>query len=386
MTDKTLISRIRSGELDNIDILTQKYYDDVYRYCVYRSGSLTDAEDLTQETFLRLFKYIDSYREKQKFKPYLLKVASNVCTDYLNQKNHLGPLPLEEEIAGEYDLSIEQLLVKSAVCSLPHDMREVIIGINSDSLNNLVGQGEWTIDRLLEFSASGYTDSGMPLRVSDDGISALAHASDIMLTEQDKSGLIISNSLKSAASGKGKIADFCSMLAESLSGGSLNVSAQEIRLSNNTPAGFAITTLGDIMEYAFSVNPAKLSYIPLPKYNSAQTGYHAPVSDKAIYYAVTANSDGDKESALIRYFAASSSDIFTDLTSFRYTFDESSTNWVRLMADNITFERARLFETVGLNSLIPSAIKAGSSCLDILKSADYTGFSEALKKISEAVK
>lgn len=126
MTDKVTVRRIRNGESDKKDELAEKYYPDVYRYCVYRTGSMLDAEDLTQETFLRLFRYFDSYDEMQKIKSYILTIASHICTDYLTR--HQSNAVLDENIASAgLDISTDKMLVRRAVASLPDDMREAVV-------------------------------------------------------------------------------------------------------------------------------------------------------------------------------------------------------------------------------------------------------------------
>lgn len=126
MTEKTMISRVRDGDTDVRDELAEKYYGDVYRYCVYRTGSVRDAEDLTQETFLRLYRYFEGYSEMQKFKSYLLTIASNVCKDYLSGR-HLTAV-LDETLAeSDPQISDDKMAVRRAVASLPDDQREVIV-------------------------------------------------------------------------------------------------------------------------------------------------------------------------------------------------------------------------------------------------------------------
>lgn len=131
MQDDEIIKRIRRGEKTLFGELADKYYDDVFRYCYYRTGDEQAAYDCTQETFLHLMRYLDSYTERRQFKAYLLRIALNVCRDYY-RKSGRDPLSYEdlEELPG--DASPEQpiedrLLVQKGLSFLPGFQQEVII-------------------------------------------------------------------------------------------------------------------------------------------------------------------------------------------------------------------------------------------------------------------
>ena len=57
------------------------YYEDIYRYCIYHAPDRNLAQDAVQETFLKVIRYFPNYRDRGKFRAFLYKVASNVCTD-----------------------------------------------------------------------------------------------------------------------------------------------------------------------------------------------------------------------------------------------------------------------------------------------------------------
>lgn len=95
MQDQEIIRRIRQGEKQLFGPLVEKYYDDVFRYCWYCTGSKQAASDCTQETFYHLMRFLDSYTEHGRFKPYLLRIALNSCRDYF-RKTKLTELPLED--------------------------------------------------------------------------------------------------------------------------------------------------------------------------------------------------------------------------------------------------------------------------------------------------
>ncbi len=79
MSSRKTVVRAREGDRDAMERLYREYYNDVYRYCVYRCGDLHVGEDLAQETFLRLLRYSDGLEQLKKPKAYIIKVACNVA-------------------------------------------------------------------------------------------------------------------------------------------------------------------------------------------------------------------------------------------------------------------------------------------------------------------
>lgn len=101
MRDDELIAQIRCGDEQAAQELIKRYYASVLRYCKWHCSNMDEAEDLTQETFFRLFKNLPKYDEKQKFKAYLYAIANHLCIDE-GRKKQLYPLEDEENIADEY--------------------------------------------------------------------------------------------------------------------------------------------------------------------------------------------------------------------------------------------------------------------------------------------
>ena len=66
--DDELVKKIRHGDEQAAEELINRYYTSILRYCKWHCSSLEKAEDLTQETFYRLFKNLSGYNGKQKAK------------------------------------------------------------------------------------------------------------------------------------------------------------------------------------------------------------------------------------------------------------------------------------------------------------------------------
>lgn len=129
MTDKELIQKVHNKNSDALNTLIGRYYDDIYRFCLYLTGQKTDSYDLTQEVFLRFIKYMDSYRH-QNLKGYLLMIARNLCRDYFYHRKDTVCLE-DAAFPGVEDRKLSQLedslLLHQTLQKLPVKQREIIV-------------------------------------------------------------------------------------------------------------------------------------------------------------------------------------------------------------------------------------------------------------------
>ena len=81
-----------SEELADFDTLTGRYQRELMAHCYRMSGSVHEAEDLVQETFLRAWKASASFQGRSSVRTWLYKIATNVCLTNLESKPR-RPLP-----------------------------------------------------------------------------------------------------------------------------------------------------------------------------------------------------------------------------------------------------------------------------------------------------
>lgn len=99
MSDDELIDKIKRGDEDAAEELINRYYAAILRYCGWHCSVPEKAEDLTQETFLRLFRGLPRYKGRNKFKAYLYTIANRLCIDE-SRKTPFYSLENAAEIAG----------------------------------------------------------------------------------------------------------------------------------------------------------------------------------------------------------------------------------------------------------------------------------------------
>lgn len=106
MSDDELVELIRSGDEKAAEELVKRYYTSILRYCRWHCSSIDKAEDLTQETFLKLFRSLPEYKEKRKFKAYLYTIARHLCIDE-SRKLSLYSLDMEEDFMDERNVILQ---------------------------------------------------------------------------------------------------------------------------------------------------------------------------------------------------------------------------------------------------------------------------------------
>lgn len=129
-TDEELVSNVKAGNSDDFALLIKRYSGAVYRLVYRVVGNQRDAEDITQETFLKAYKGLTTFKPQLPFKPWLFKIALNEAISFLRNKRttveltaDLGStsaLPLESKCEENQDLA-------QALLSLPLRYRQVLL-------------------------------------------------------------------------------------------------------------------------------------------------------------------------------------------------------------------------------------------------------------------
>ena len=130
--DLFTIRKMKQGDDAAFDAFVRKYYGDILKYCTFHCADRKEAEDLTQETFVRFFAKLSEYRYQGKTKNYLYTIAANLCKNAFAKR---APLTAEEETlealgeraADAENAATTHLLLEWALGELPPEQREVVI-------------------------------------------------------------------------------------------------------------------------------------------------------------------------------------------------------------------------------------------------------------------
>ncbi|GAB6905669.1 putative RNA polymerase sigma factor SigW [Desulfosarcina cetonica] len=109
--DTTLIRAINAGRQDLFYELVKRYEKRLYNFGLRMCDNPSDAEDMVQDTFLNVFKYLNGFRYETKFKNWLYRIATSTC---LKKKRR-------SKFAPDRELSLDEFL-PAEEAALPMDL------------------------------------------------------------------------------------------------------------------------------------------------------------------------------------------------------------------------------------------------------------------------
>ena len=91
------VRRAQQGDTASFSELYRSYYDKIFRYVLFKTGNTNDAEDITEEVFLRMLESINSFKwQGHPFSSWLFRIAHNLVVDYFRKNSRRKTAPLEE--------------------------------------------------------------------------------------------------------------------------------------------------------------------------------------------------------------------------------------------------------------------------------------------------
>lgn len=159
--DKTLILKIAAGDMAALETLAQRHQLQILALAYRILGDWDMAEDVVQETFLRLIKASKKYEPDARLTTWLYRVVVNLCIDH-QRKSRTMSLPLEKIVdhlpAQDSDDSIEKMelatIVQNAVSGLPDRQRVALIlhrydGLSHSEISAITGWSTSAVESLL---------------------------------------------------------------------------------------------------------------------------------------------------------------------------------------------------------------------------------------------
>ncbi len=96
----------RRGDRKAFGRLTEPYRRELIAYCYRLTGTLTEAEDMVQECFLRAFKALEAFEGRASLRAWLYKIAHNLCLNHVQRRPPVWA-PLEEAQAQRQEMTSE---------------------------------------------------------------------------------------------------------------------------------------------------------------------------------------------------------------------------------------------------------------------------------------
>jgi len=197
-TDEELLAAYQQGDPAAFEALLRRHRAALFTFLLRMLGNREKAEDLAQETFLRIVKGAQAWEQRARFQTWLFTIARNLCVDEarrdrfrraesLDAEGPAGEPPLVDSIPGaEIDpgrgaeSARLRPLLQRALLSLPVEQREVFVlreqaGVPFHEIAAMVGANENTVKSRMRYALEGLRKS-----LAAAGISAETAADDVV--------------------------------------------------------------------------------------------------------------------------------------------------------------------------------------------------------------
>ena len=170
-TETILVADLRAGDMTALAILVGQYQHLVYRLAIQITKNLDDANDVLQDTFLKVYDSIHSFRHDSAFETWLYRIVVNLSIDAVNRRNRrreslfstVGETTIQQEIDPRQDPTREaerkelREWVTQAVNSLSLNHRTVVIlhelqGLSHPQIADILGCSEGTVRSRLHYA------------------------------------------------------------------------------------------------------------------------------------------------------------------------------------------------------------------------------------------
>ena len=157
LTEADAIERAKQGDAEAFEFLYGLHKRRVYSLCLRMTSNAAEAEDLTQEAFLQLFRKIGTFRGESAFSTWLHRMAVNVVLMQLRKKS-LPVVPLDDTLETEEEAprkelgapdirlagAVDRLHLQRAIDHLPPGYRTIFVlhdveGFEHNEIADLVG-------------------------------------------------------------------------------------------------------------------------------------------------------------------------------------------------------------------------------------------------------
>ncbi|MFQ5874627.1 MAG: sigma-70 family RNA polymerase sigma factor [Dehalococcoidia bacterium] len=139
-SEERLVRSAQAGDDRAFEQIYEEYFDKVYRYIAVRVGNQPDAEDLTEEVFLKALEAIGSFEWRGiSIAAWLFRIAHNVVVDHLRRVSKRQTMPIEESVP----------------CGDPSPHDKATINIAMDRLKEALGQLTQAQQQVLSLRLAG---------------------------------------------------------------------------------------------------------------------------------------------------------------------------------------------------------------------------------------
>jgi RNA polymerase sigma-70 factor (ECF subfamily) len=133
MVNQVLIKQFLAGNEHAFNMLTYKWQQPLFNFCLRYIGDSDCAKDIVQLVLLKIYQKLKTLEDHSKFSTWIYSITRNLCLDEIRRKKHESLENKNLDIADsknyEDELSQEDtaVIIKKALQKIPEDQREVVV-------------------------------------------------------------------------------------------------------------------------------------------------------------------------------------------------------------------------------------------------------------------
>lgn len=135
MTDEQIMEAVKNGDLQQASVLFERYHLRLFNFLARMCMDREVAEDLTQNVFLRMIKYRNSYKAGLKFQSWIYQVARNVFSDHYQAQKSKRSESVDVEKIGDWmadeneeaTMEEQEKTLQRSLALLSEEQRELLV-------------------------------------------------------------------------------------------------------------------------------------------------------------------------------------------------------------------------------------------------------------------
>lgn len=163
--DPQILNAARKGDARAFETLVRAYQVDVWRLCLHLMGNPAQADDVTQDAFVRIFRFLPRYRGDSRFSTWVFAIARNCALDEMRKTKRrqllLDRAHLQRQVQHVEQSSLVE--VRDALAALSLELREPIV--------------------LIDMLGESYRDAAIVLGVPEGTVKSRVHRGRLQLAE-----------------------------------------------------------------------------------------------------------------------------------------------------------------------------------------------------------
>lgn len=122
---------VTSNDQNFIQQVISMYYGQIYKYCYWKLRDRDEAQDITQDTFIRFMEAANTYTDIEKPQALLYTIANNLCLNWLKRTRPASleaMEPQEEPRSADFsEVSIQNVALANALSLLPREQQDILL-------------------------------------------------------------------------------------------------------------------------------------------------------------------------------------------------------------------------------------------------------------------